>query len=185
MKRMIMVILIVAVFAGAVQAHTPVIIPGSYYPIYRPVVVHTPVIIPGSHYPIYHHPVVVHTPVIIPGSRYPWYSYGGYGHYGRYSCGTQRVAVVGSIGLGVLDTVIRAQQEDKAIKIAERQMDLQQQQVAVANAAREDAERQQLFAQATELKARQTEKENQVLRAENERLRLELEQKELREKLNK
>jgi len=175
MKRMIMVILIVAVFAGAVQAHTPVIIPGSHYPIYHhPVVVHTPVIIPGSHY---YYPVVIH--------RYPWYSYGGYGHYGRYSCGTQRVAVVGSIGLGVLDTVIRAQQEDKAIKIAERQMDLQQQQVAVANAAREDAERQQLFAQATELKARQTEKENQVLRAENERLRLELEQKELREKLNK
>jgi len=138
MKRMIMVILIVAVFAGIVQAHTRVIIPGNHC------------------YPVIH--------------RYPWYSCGGYyGHYGHYDRETQRVAVVGSIGLGVLDTVIRAGQEDKAIKIAERQQELQQQQIAAANAARE--EQNQMRA------------ENEKLRLENERLQLELKNQELRKKL--
>lgn len=109
--------------------------------------------------------------------RAPIHSYYGYGYR------TQRMAVVGSIGLGVLDRVIQAKQEDRAMEIAERQQEQRLQQQQQRDAVRQEAERQQMFRQATELKARQTEKENEQLRLENERLRLELENRELKREL--
>lgn|GEM_PF-3332861 len=178
MKRVFLtIILIVLLSTTVVQARgfrRPRVVHLSPRIHREPVVVHSP---------IYRRPpIVVHmSPRVVHLGR----SYGYYGRgYGLY--GHDPGLIVGSIAVDVLDMFLQDKQNTRAMDMAEREQNAR---IAQEEAVRKEAERQEMFQKATELKAKQKAKEkeaeNEELRQEIQRLRLEFEKQKLLKELEK